>query len=407
MFKSIPKINTQLILPAILLFASLIYLPFIFGFFVQDDFFLLSISTVKQIPEIFKFFIPLKEVVWYRPLSSQIFFLLARFFFELNPLYYHLIVFTTHLLNVCILRKFVMRITNKPDTANLSSLIYAVSSIHFIALFWLATYSFTLGVTFVLLTSLLFLEKKYLPALLIFTSGLLTSEVTILVIFPLIFLENTRQRFKTHNFLKFIPFIFLSLLVVVLRKYIIPSQVGGDYQPQISYASIFLIKFYTSRTLGFPMLMEIMPPLLKAIVIALATITSLLILKELITKMTKIKEQKNNLYIFLIFSLFFIAPFLALSKHYSPHYLTFSFLGTSGLVGIIFNQSSKLVKTIFLATFVILQITTIWWTHETHWIVKRAILAEILVKERKLSHPIGSEEYYSLGAGYAREVYNF
>jgi hypothetical protein len=36
---------------------------------------------------------------------------------------------------------------------------------------------------------------------------------------------------------------------------------------------------------------------------------------------------------------------------------------------------------------------------------RRAKLAEELIKERKLDHPVGSEEYFALGANKAVEVY--
>ena len=48
--------------------------------------------------------------------------------------------------------------------------------------------------------------------------------------------------------------------------------------------------------------------------------------------------------------------------------------------------------------FVALQYIGSRLTYDTHWIFKRAEVARNLIRERNISHPVGSEEYFALGA---------
>lgn len=103
-----------------------------------------------------------------------------------------------------------------------------------------------------------------------------------------------------------------------------------------------------------------------------------------------------------------LVPFLFLTNHVSPHYLSFAWVGGAAVTAIGFEEMGKgHFKIYFLGilAFLLLQFVGSRWTYQTHWIFQRAEMAKRLVGENYLLHPVGSEEYFSLGAGAAAEVF--
>lgn len=406
------KLNLYILIPIIL--SILLFSPFIFAFFVQDDFFFLAISKANTFKEFFQFFIPRTDVVWYRPLSSQVFFFLGRRLFGLDPFYYHLVVLITHLINIILIYCLAFDIFKSRYIATLSSFIYGLSSVHFIALFWLSTYSFVLGPTFVLLTLLLYMKNKYYLSFVSFFLGLLTSEVVLLTVVPISILIYYKQKSLGKLMIKLVPYLITTFLLIYFRKIIFPSHISGPYSFILNTSFIFLFKFYLFRLLGIPMLIDILDTQTKLIVIIPALIISMLGLFTLYKTLYNIKLQKKEnredyvkKIIFLIFVfLSFIFPFLLLPNHYSPHYLTYSLIAISILASFIFSYAPKLLAASFIICFVFLQFMSISITYGSHWIVKRAQIAERLINQNNFLHPVGSEEYYSLGANQEAAVYN-
>ena len=136
------------------------FFPSLFTYFAQDDFFLLSVSRINVLSDVLAFFIPRPEVVWYRPLSSQIFFFVARSLFGLQPIFYHLAVITTHVVTMIWLYKLLVRLSLRRELSFLSAMVYGSHQIHVVSISWLASYSFVLGPLFLVL--LLFVDLLFL-----------------------------------------------------------------------------------------------------------------------------------------------------------------------------------------------------------------------------------------------------
>ena len=75
------------------------------------------------------------------------------------------------------------------------------------------------------------------------------------------------------------------------------------------------------------------------------------------------------------------------------------------LYGLFNDSKNKLLKVGVVLLFLLIQGIGIFWTYNTHWIFQRAILAKTLVEKKSYFHEVGSEEYFSLGANTAAEVY--
>ncbi|MCM8787409.1 MAG: hypothetical protein NC935_05070 [Candidatus Omnitrophica bacterium] len=383
----------------IILTSFLIFSPVVPLYFFQDDFFLLTISRINNIRDFLRFFIPANGVIWYRPLSSQVFFFIGQNLFGLNPFPYHLVMLLTHLLNIYLVFLFTKKLCKNEKIVLVASFIYGVSSVHFITLAWLATYSFILGPTFVLLTLLYYLKKKYKSSLLFFVFGFLTSEVVIWTLIPLTFITAVYQKSRV----KLVPFLIAVLAVIFVRNVLFPVRYVEAYSIIINPLNMFsLFKFYLYRTVGIPMLIKSMPNnLFKFIILLLSAIVILIPIISLFHKKTNSKLLLLSLAIYISFlSIFLFLPF-----HYSPHYLTFSLIGVSLFLGLIISSSARPIQAIFIISYFILQAVTVKLTYDTHWVVKRARLAKKLVQEGNLVHPVGSEKYISLGAGKAAEVF--
>lgn len=390
----------------IILTSFLIFSPVLPLYFFQDDFFLLATSRVGSLADFLKLFIPAREVIWYRPLSSQVFFFVCQSLFGLNPFPYHTVMLTTHLLNIYLVFLFVKNLVRSGKMALISAFVYAVSSTHFITLAWLSTYSFILGPTFVLLTLLNYLKQKYLASVIFFVLGLLTSEVAIWTIIPLFFITYFFQKESDRKrYLKLTFFLLIIGVYFIFRYFLFPVVYKDAYSVIVSPSTFFsLFKFYIYRTIGIPMLIREMPDsLFKFIILFLSTIVLLIPLISLFLFRRK-TDSKLILFSSVVF-LSFLFMFLCLPFHYSPHYLTFSLIGFSLFLGLTVSGVKKTFQVIFLISYFALQTVTIKQTYETHWVVKRANLAKKLIEEKNLIHPVGSEEYFALGANQAAEVF--
>lgn len=384
----------------------ILFYPLLFLYFVQDDFFLLTISKAYNLTDFLRFFVPATGVVWYRPLSSQIFFFICQSLFGLNPLPYHLLMMLTHLLNIYLVFLFAREISKKENFALISSFIYGVSSVHFITLAWLSTYSFILGPTFVLLTILCYLRKKYYKSLLFFVLGLLTSEVVIWTVIPLFIIELIyhKSRLSTAAFSRLPPFLLTLVVLFFVRNVLFPVEYVNAYSLVINpLVSFSLLKFYFYRTVGIPMLIKNMPNnSFKIIILSLSTAVILIQLFNAFFKRHSLKLLLLSLIIYISF----LSIFLVLPNHYSPHYLSFALIGAALFSGLTILTSNKLIQSIFIIFYFSLQVITIKLTYDTHWIISRAFMAKQLVSENSLIHPVSSEEYISLGAGKAFELFS-
>lgn len=69
-------------------------------------------------------------------------------------------------------------------------------------------------------------------------------------------------------------------------------------------------------------------------------------------------------------------------------------------------KAQNLFYIVLIGSFLVQQLIGARWTYATHWVFSRARLAQELVEKNELVAPIGSEEYFALGANAAAEVFN-
>lgn len=396
--------KTKLYFLFLCLFCLFLFYPFLRLNFVQDDFYLLSISKVSSIADFVDLFIPKEAVVWYRPLSSEVFFFLGRTIFNLNPFGYHLIVIITHILSGILIYYLSLLIVKNKIVALLTSLIYVLNTSIAVSLGWLATYSFVLGPFLFILFSILFIRKKYKFSILIYFLGLVTSEVFVLSI-PIIVIYN--YFFKTERWEKLLPFFVIPLPIFIFRLLVVKTDVESDIY-SLNFVSIpSSLKFYILRSIGLPDGIGNYKDSLLANIVLVCFFTFIIIL--LFTFINLRYQLKKLIPLLTIYCLFLI-PFILLSNHKASYYLSFSLIGFSLVSGLLLERIKRFKFgriTLFIAilTYLVVQSTSVLYTYKTHWIVTRANLSKTLVNNGLFVAPVGTEEYFSLGANKAEVVY--
>src|SRR5690242_2019432 len=106
--------------------------------FSQDDFIFLYWSKANNLKEFLNFFNPFthpKDIFFYRPLSTQLYYFLNQKFFGLNPLPFQVEAFLFHFLNSFLFYLITLKLWRNKKVAVLSGFLYAISAIHFLSLF--------------------------------------------------------------------------------------------------------------------------------------------------------------------------------------------------------------------------------------------------------------------------------
>src|SRR3989304_3001548 len=152
---SIVKASWTLIVLCIFLFLYSFSLKY---FFFQDDFFEINISKANNFGEYLQFFKFRDDIIAYRPISLQNYFFLSLKIFGFDPSGFRVLTFALLFSSAILLIVLVKKITGNIWIGFLSAFFWLTSSIHFMAITWIAAASNITGTFFWLLTSLLFLN---------------------------------------------------------------------------------------------------------------------------------------------------------------------------------------------------------------------------------------------------------
>lgn len=368
----------------LLIFSSflLIYYPVLFNFFAQDDFSLLLVSQAKNLKEFLLFFRPLKTGIFYRPLSMQLYFFLTNTLFGLRPLAFHLVAFIFHLANIFLVYLLIKIITKNKLTALCVSFCFAVSSIHFMSLFWICEFSLILSAFFSLLAFINYLNKKPSLFMLFFLLALLSNESTATLPFVILSYEFVfKRRFVFRKL--FLPLSFI-ICFILLRFFFFPTSLGEFYKFEFSLSQFLSnLRWYLLRSLSLPELIKDFlrkSPLLKInLLSSLIFLVSGFLIPTLFLSKKKKLDLKILLFAFLWFTLSLL-PVIFMPKHLLSSYLT---LGLPGILLFWLNGLSSMPKKlkrplvlISFSSFFLSSLLSVRFLQEHHWIVYRAKLAE-------------------------------
>ena len=216
------------ILTIIFWFSSLFY-----GF-AQDDFIHLNISAANSLGDFLNFFNPFHQfpdIFFFRPLPTQVHFFLMTKLFGLKALPFHIVSLIFHILNGFLFYLIIIKIWNNKKIALVSSILYSISAIHFLSLFYISSFqqiarTFYLFLAIYLYISSLRAERGnlfYLGSILAYIAALLSKETSLVLPLLLPLLEILRRRGESigkvlrENILSLVPFLGITIAYLIIR----------------------------------------------------------------------------------------------------------------------------------------------------------------------------------------------
>lgn len=396
------------------------------SFFSQDDFFHLRQIMNLPINELPQIFIPkyTLEQTFYRPISRELFNFIIFNLFGLNALVFHLINYFLILINGMLLFVFLKKLTKEKFIAALSLIIYLISAVHSIELYYLASVQTLMSTTFVILTLLTFLNfletKKWHNWFLsficaVFAVGAHESSIVLIGMMACLYVYYKRKLFIKNwmlNLKKMIVVLFPFTFIVFARLWIhfnilgLPQQ--EVYKPVLSVSSITnSFVWFTLWHFGFPEMMtdfmtltlHVNPNLFRWYadyikVLIVCFVSMMIILGFIAVKFRRQILKAPILVLLILFYIISLSPFLFFPSHKFVYYLTLSTIWFSALIAFCLNLlfksrgiKFKFLGAAFIILFAILSVNTIQLNKITHWSAKRASAAEFLLKDIKLKYP--------------------
>ena len=237
---------------ALALIIFFVYYPSLWiGFFAQDYDFLNPVASLDLAPYLRYILDPRVQVLWYRPLQG-IQFLLEFWSFGSNPVPYHLVNITFHIITVVIFFSLVWRVTQKWRVGFLAALLYATFPVYALAVNWinitdpLMSIFYLSGIWF----WLNYLEKNsrrdYVIVLVLFACALLNKQMAITLPVVLFLLDRwliakpiTWVAFiRRYTGLGIIAVIFLAVQYTTQSTHTFAEVFGYSLGVQILYILI-------------------------------------------------------------------------------------------------------------------------------------------------------------------------
>lgn len=245
--------NTKrlLLVLAITGFIFFLFRPAFSAYFFQDDWFSLSISQARTIPEFLQFFAPRTDLIYYRPLGMQIPFFLIQSFFGINPLPFRFATVIVHLLNGWLAYRLLNYFLKDNILAIFGSAFYLTSAAQLTIFYWAATFAFVLAPTFYFGSFLLFVNGKRRLSLVVFLAGLLANELIVTLPLTLLLWSFLYKQPRRRN--QILLFGFISLMYLLFRVVIATPQMSEDYQSIHNVKELLInIRDYFLWSLNWP-----------------------------------------------------------------------------------------------------------------------------------------------------------
>lgn len=402
---------------SILIAASLIMYGFVVNlFFFQDDFFLLLESRIHTLADIYNQFRIRADVVYYRPLSMQLWFGFGQLLWGKNPILFHTIALLVHLSNTLLVWKVVHRMSSNYLIGFVSAFFFGTALLHFISLSWIAEFSLLL-ITFVFLLSFnLFLDWIQRGTRLLLVATYTLSLIAYLIhelaiVFPFLFLW-VLVLYKKTRIRVLAPLLVAALLYSAVRLWIFPRGGESSYQMSVSVENIKTLLWYGAWTLQIPEEMyrqvdRLIPFTINAQfmkdfpaeMLAMKILTLVLILSFGIG-MILAKMWRMFLW-YLGWFVIGLGPFLVLPAHAYPMYAPIAAIGLfCGIASVLVmgfsrfrRRTQAILLTTVLATWLLSGLVLKRFTYLTHWTMKINGLSQEYI--RKVT---AHEQYMPYGA---------
>jgi hypothetical protein len=316
----VKRIHIISILILTIIICGFIYRSSFASYFFQDDWYSLRIANVTNIYGILQFFNPRTNVIYYRPLGMQIPFYLLQKVFGINPVPFHILTFLTHVVNIYLVFILASLILKDNRKSLLVAALYGTSSVHYIPFYWSATYAFVLGPALFFGASILFImyiqtaEKKFLIATYTaFLVGLFVNEMVI--VSPAVWLLFVIFINRCRKILSVIPAFIISGIYAAGRFIFFAPPVHGLYELGIGRNVLTNLKTYLLWSFNWSD--KLTEQMVKPFQFS-----------RLIWNSFPVYALETILLTFILFTLFFIFPFVLIVTRRRYGYLSRDFFLT-------------------------------------------------------------------------------
>lgn len=356
----------------------MLYFPSLNYYFFQDDWFVLNWVQTQDFFSLIGF---RTDIIYWRPLSMPLLFLLAKNLFNLNAIGFHLFAFSIFFALIFAIYRLFIQLGFNHKLSLATAFLYAIWPIHYISLSWFSTTSYIIGPLFQILSFIFFIkfikEKNKLFFSISFASfllGIASSEFTLVL--PLIFLAWGFLMNK-KNYLKFVATYFLAdLIYFILRFYFFPIPARDDYQPFFNKQVLNNFIWYLGWALGLPesfkslIFLRLPEQSIKVVTQFWQITIPVFLLSALLIRQFGISIRKNmKVYIFgIIWFSVGLLPVITITNHSFPMYLGLSGLGFLYAIAILLKNASRRIWILLLVLWTLISFTNLQFTRNTHWI---------------------------------------
>jgi len=394
------------VLIAGMVISFILFFRSLFAFYTNDDFFHLKIANIHSIKEFINFFSltnPPQGWSFYRPLTTQVYYLIGERVFNFKPLSLHIVSFLFFFGIIILIYRICLSLLLKQlgarqskNIALVSAFLYAVSASHFGHLYFLGAFQ-ELGMTFfVLMTCLMFIKKRNLSAFIFFVLALASKETAVVtpLLLALIYLYERVAGIKVSSFKRFL--VTLAPYVVLLAVYLTLRFVSFGFATGDSYVWDFGIKkmvntlfWYLLWSFNLPeTLVDFFGPGLKInpnlfiywskefiLIFSFFALELIMLAGFLIKQLKRGEGNHENAYVSLFSGLWFlitILPVAFLPLHKFTYYLTLPLIGVVIRISYLIVKNN--VKTVFVVMFMAVWTLTSYFslvhTYNVSWITQ-------------------------------------
>jgi len=228
--------------------------------FSQDDYYFLTISKANSWADVFKFFLPWQQqgFAFFRPLGTQFYFSLFTSIFGMSsaPLPMHIFMIILQSVNGYLVYLLCSKLFKEEKLGILIGLAYAISSVHFLSLYYIAATQQLLAMTFSLLSLNAFISRKYHLASLYLVPGLLSKESALVTpavagIISLYQAGAINMTSVKKTFFKLVPYIVVTAIYLGIR-FAVGVEVQSEYRPVFGLSLLSTIRWYLLFAFGAP-----------------------------------------------------------------------------------------------------------------------------------------------------------
>lgn len=395
--------NNKFQLTLICLIALAMFLPSLFGFVTNDDFFHFVTSraySVKDFLNFFNLYSPAAGFPNYRPMATQVFYFLDWKFFNLNPLPMHILLFILFFGIISLVYKIAKELTNSGKAAIITTALYAVSATHFGQLYFLATQEIIYGFFF-FLTAWFFIKhlgagktKFIVSSFVGFLLTLASKESAVTLPFVLgtiyIFVRlRDRKRIEARKIFAVLAPFFAVLVGYLYMRFFHYGFAKGD-----SYLWAFVPKrianslsWYSLWSLNLPeMLVDFVGPGLRfnpnllrywssqIIPIFVLFVSQIILIFYILVRGFKkvlVVHKSASMILFCIgWFVGTLVPVLFLPIHKFTFYLTVPLFGVVMGLGYILSFSPKWSVYLFLGLYFLTSLISLSLTSKISWITR-------------------------------------